>query len=667
MNVLIGNNELKNHETLVYTIKERCRVCYTCVRECPAKAIKISGGQAEVISQRCIGCGNCIRVCSQGAKVYRSSIGEVIELLNQPDEIVACVAPSFPAEFQDLGNYKILAGMIKALGVKYVNEVAFGADLVARKYKELINNDEGKRFISSDCPAIVAYIEKYHPELVDNLAPIPSPMVVLARVLKKKHGKDIKIVFIGPCIAKKEESKEVDAVLTFKELRNLFDIRGIKPEDVVPTDFDAPVGGKGAIFPVSRGLVQTIEMQENIHEENIIVADGRTNFQEAIKEFDSGLLRNQNLELLCCEGCVMGVGMTSLGKPFAKRTLISNYVFDKLKNLNEEKWKEEVEKYKDIDLSQTFLPNDKRVPTPNDKALQEVLHTLGKFTEEQHLNCGACGYDTCREHAVAIINGLAEDEMCLPYTIEKLHNSVVDLALSNNKLASVQQALRHNEKLAHMGQLSAGIAHELNNPLGVIIMYSNLLLEELGKEDQTRKDLELIVQQAERCKTIVSGLLNFARKNKVNVEAVDLNELIESSVNSIIVPANINVQINKNFKTDKINIDKEQMIQALSNLFKNAVEAMDGGGNLDITVDDDDTNVHFTFSDTGMGIKNQDMEKIFNPFFTTKEVGKGTGLGLATTYGIIKIHKGKIIVTTNADPNSGPTGTTFKVTIPINS
>lgn len=667
MTALIGNKEMNNPETLVYTIKERCRVCYTCVRECPAKAIKITGGQAEVISKRCIACGNCIRVCSQGAKVYRNSIQEVQDILKNNQTVVACVAPSFPAEFHEITDHKVLVGMIKKLGFAFVNEVSFGADLVAYQYKNLINSGTEKRFISSDCPAIVTYVEKYHPELITNLAPIVSPMVALTRVLKIKHGENIKIVFIGPCIAKKEESSEVDAIITFRELREMFRMNTIQQNNVTPVLFDEPKGGKGAIFPVSRGLVQTIEMNENIHEENIIVADGRINFQEAIKEFDSGLLRNQHLELLCCEGCVMGVGMTSLGKPFAKRTLISNYVHDKLEHLDEQKWKEAFDTYKDIDLVQTFESKDMRVPLPHEEMLTKVLNELGKFTEEQHLNCGACGYDTCREHAIAIINGLAEDEMCLPFTIEKLHNSVVDLALSNKKLASVQQALRHNEKLAHMGQLSAGIAHELNNPLGVIIMYSNLLLEDLPKEDETRKDLELIVQQAERCKNIVSGLLNFARKNKVNSEQVDVNELIELSISSIIIPENVSVQVTKTIKTERINVDKEQMIQALSNLIKNAVEAMIKGGTLNIQIMDDETNIHFTFTDSGMGIKKQDMERIFNPFFTTKEIGKGTGLGLATTYGIIKMHKGKISVTSNADVNAGQTGTTFKVTIPINN
>src|SRR6056297_4068365 len=146
---------------LVYTIKNRCRVCYTCVRECPAKAIKIVNGQAEVMNERCIGCGNCTKVCSQDAKGFLDTKERVFQLLNSDKKNIALVAPSFPAEFSEINNYRLFVSKIRALGFDVVSEVAFGADLVARKYKELVQKDNNKRFISSDCPAIVDYIEKY--------------------------------------------------------------------------------------------------------------------------------------------------------------------------------------------------------------------------------------------------------------------------------------------------------------------------------------------------------------------------------------------------------------------------------------------------------------------------------------------------------------------------
>jgi signal transduction histidine kinase len=289
---------------------------------------------------------------------------------------------------------------------------------------------------------------------------------------------------------------------------------------------------------------------------------------------------------------------------------------------------------------------------------------MGKITKKDQLDCGACGYESCTEHAIAIKKGLAEVEMCLPYTIEKLHKSVRDLALTNEKLSSMKQALKQSEKLAHMGQLSAGIAHELNNPLGVVIMYSNILLDECGADDPVRDDLKLIVEQAGRCKKIVGGLLNFARKNQVNHQQVSIKELVDHSLESLIVPENVKITITDNTTNPEAMLDSEQMTQVLTNLVKNAFEAMPGGGSIDMLLEDTLSDVSLIVSDTGTGIREEDKVKIFEPFFTTKGIGHGTGLGLATAYGIVKMHKGQITVESNIDPSKGPTGTSFKIVLP---
>jgi len=654
----------KKQRQLVYTVKDRCRVCYTCVRECPVKAIRIINGQATVIPERCIACGNCVRVCSQDAKVFLDCRAQVKAMLTGNRPVYAIIAPSFPAEFTEISDYRSLVSMIRGLGFEKVMEVSFGADMVAREYSKLLGGNGGKHFISSDCPAIKNYIENYHPNLVSSLAPVVSPMVALCRVIRSEYGKDPYIVFIGPCIAKKSESEEVDEVITFRELRQLFSEAGIMPEQVEPADFDGPVSGKGAIFPVSRGLLQTANKNDDLVEGNILVADGRNNFREAVKEFENGLKDSQHLELLACEGCIMGPGMSYGCRKFEGIARISNYVSEKMKNLDEEAWEADVEKFGELDFSQEFQVKKREKLIASTDQVDEVLRAMGKYSEKDHLNCGACGYDTCTEHAIAIVKGLAENEMCLPFTIEKLHRSIEDLNVSNEKLATAQQALKQSEKLASMGQLSAGIAHELNNPLGVITMYANILKDETPKDDPVYKDLELIVEQTERCKKIVGGLLNFARKNQVYLTDTHMPEFILRSIESILRPESVEVKFDNQLKDPMARIDKDQMMQVLTNLGKNAIEAMPDGGKLTILLSGNDNEIEVSIRDTGVGIPEENMDKIFTPFFTTKGIGKGTGLGLPLIYGIVKMHRGQVHVVSNADPRKGETGTVFTIKIP---
>lgn len=649
---------------LVYTIKELCRTCYTCVRECPARAIRIVGGQAEVITERCIACGNCTKVCSQGAKVFVNTVDLVRKVLAKPGKKAAIIAPSFPAEFHDIADHRKVVGMIRALGFDIVSEVSFGADLVARRYRNLVSEAEAKNYISSDCPAIVSFIRFYHPDLTPSLVPVVSPMVAMARVMRKKHGNDLPLVFIGPCVAKKSESSEVDVAITFLELREMFEAASLNPENVQPSEFDPPLGGRGAIFPVTRGLLQAAGVNDDAITGNIIAAEGRTDFQEAIREYEEGMIGGQHLELLCCEGCIMGPGMSKGGKQYNRRALVSAYAQNKMGDLNMEEWRKNVELYDKLDLSARFRPEDMRKDTPENEKVKEVLVSMGKLTPKDHLDCGACGYETCIDHAIAIVKGLAEEEMCLPYTIEKLHKSVQDLALSNDKLTTMQNALKQSEKLAHMGQLSAGIAHELNNPLGVVIMYSNILLEECKEDDPVREDLRLIVEQTARCKKIVGGLLNFARKSQVNHQEISIVKLTENSIAGVVFPDNIKAVIDDHTTNPDAFIDSEQMTQVLTNLFRNAIDAMPDGGTLTVCLEDTPSDVIFSVSDTGTGITEEDKPKIFEPFYTTKGIGQGTGLGLATTYGIVKMHKGQITVETNTNAKKGPTGTTFRIILP---
>lgn len=655
----------------IQTIKERCRVCYTCVRECPAKAIRINDGQAEVLAIRCIGCGNCMRVCSQKAKQVVSTVGLVRDFLQDKSRpVVATIAPSFPAEFTDLDQHA-LAGMIRALGFAGVYEVGFGADLVAQRYRELMESGDTRPRIASTCPAVVFYVEKYHPGLVDSLSPVVSPMIAMARVVRRVRGdRQLRVVFVGPCIAKKSECVDeflpgdVDAVLTFAELREMFADAGLKADSVAQDDFDSPRAGMGALFALARGLLQAADIPEDLLAKKIVATDGCKNFVDAVKAFEAGSIDTRLLELLACEGCIMGAGMTSPQSLFRRRATVSEHVRRRLSEFDQDMWRCELAKFKDIDLSRRFAPNDQRGQAPTAADLKAILTRMGKEKPEDELNCGACGYNTCREHAEAIHTGLAEREMCLPYTIDRLNRTVEDLAYSNNDLADAQEALMQSERLASMGQLAAGIAHEVNNPLGVVLMYAHLLLEQMDEKSKLRGDAMMIAEQADRCRRIVAGLLHFARQNKVLHEPSDLKSVVERSCRLVMKPENIDLVIDHNMDDPIAEIDADQILQVCVNLINNAYAAMLAGGRLTITTSGAGSRVSIVFADTGIGIPPENRTKVFEPFFTTKQIGCGSGLGLAVSYGIIKMHRGGIRVESNHDPAAGNTGTVFYVDLP---
>jgi signal transduction histidine kinase/Fe-S-cluster-containing hydrogenase component 2 len=656
---------------LVQTIKEHCRVCYTCVRECPAKAIRIADGQAEVLTQRCVGCGNCVRVCSQNAKQVLDETGDVWQLLAGPETVAAIVAPSFPAEFTDIDD-PVLVGMLASMGFDYVNEVAFGADLVASAYAKLVKDAEryDRRYIATTCPAIVGYVERYHPELVDSLAPIVSPMVAAVRALRSLHGDDLKVVFIGPCIAKKGEAPsseargETDAALTFTELRRMFDEAGIEPDPGKGREFDDPQAGAGALFSISRGLLQAASVTEDLITGDVVAAEGRSNFTEAIKEFSSGDLDARLLEVLCCKGCIMGAGMTSDAPLFSRRSRVSAYVRERIRRTFDSGWRSAADRFPDLDLTRSFRDNDQRIPVPFEQEIRQIMAKMGKREPADELNCGACGYESCRDHAIAIFKGLAESEMCLPNTIEQLRMKMLELATSNEKLASTQEQLMHSERLASMGQLAAGIAHEVNNPLGVVLMYAHLLLDEAKDKGLDGEDLRMIAEQADRCKKIVSGLLNFARQNKVLLEPVDVRELVDRTVKAVTKPAGVRLATRHEIENPTADLDGDQIVQALTNLVSNGYAAMGESGTLTVETHGDAERVQFVIRDTGTGISRENLGKIFEPFFTTKQIGKGTGLGLAVTYGVVKMHQGDIQVESNDDASQGPTGTSFTISLP---
>lgn len=666
----------------ITTVTERCRMCYACVRECPVKAIRITEGQARVIAERCIACGNCVRVCSQHAKLLRSSVDEARGLIASGREVAAIVAPSFPAEFPGTGG-AALAGTLRRLGFSYAAEVSFGADLVAREYARLLAEDPERRWISTTCPATARYVERHAPAQTAALAPIVSPMIAMARVMRKLHGDDLAVVFVGPCIAKKLEAQdpevagEVDVVLTFGELRQMLAEEGVALGDAPARDFDPPHGGLGWLFPVSRGIVRAAGMDEDLLTGEVIATQGRRHLVEGVREFAAGDLGARLLEALCCEGCVSGPGMTSERSLFQKQAQVRAHVGARLHALDRENWEAQMTLFGSVNLRRSWRAHDQRIGTPRRETVEAILARMGKTSASDELNCGACGYDSCVAHAVAIHENLAETAMCLPHTIEQLRVTL-------RELAAAQEALVQSEKLASMGQLAAGIAHEVNNPLGVVLMYSHMLLDECRAKLGTTangagpgaavsdgagganlvQDLALITEQAERCKRIVSGLLHFARQNKLARARVTCPEIADLALRATAIPAGVTVRTERRLADATAELDRDQIVQVLANLLSNAVGAMPHGGVITLRMSDEAQRVTFEVEDTGTGIAPEHLPRLFDPFFTTKPMGKGTGLGLSVSYGIVKLHGGDIRVVSRSDPAQGPTGTTFTVTLP---
>lgn len=654
----------KMNHAIVSTITDRCKRCYSCIRECPAAAIRVIDAQAKVIEERCIACGHCVKVCSQDAKQILSEVDETYELLKS-DNVIAIVAPSFAASFPN--EYKKIPTALRLLGFTQVIETAFGADLIANDYMEVLTADNQKTVISSACPAVVSFIQKYYTALVPNLAQVVSPMIALGRYLKKDLGEDIKIVFIGPCVAKKHEAQDedvagvIDSVLTFTELKQMFDEQNIIVNDLAESDFNGPQAMMGKAYPLAGGLIKTIDVSGDILEKDIIVVEGKKKVLEIIDEIANNHINAKFTDILFCEGCISGPAIDTKLNYYARREKVINYIDEKINNVDKRVWKSNLYNARKLNLHRNFKIDNQRRPYPTEEKIKEILAQTKKYTPKDELNCGACGYPTCREYAVAIAKDLAEKEMCLPYVLD-------ELKIAYDNLSNTEEQLRVAEKLASIGQLAAGVAHEINNPLGTILLYASMLkkdLEKIYNDDQRTEDLELIVEEANRCKNIVANLLNFARQGKLNIKEFDLTETLRE----VLKPFTVNpVYRQIDFKYDivegdyRITGDEEQLKQVFINIIKNACDAMSDNESekeLKVILSSDLNNVRIEISDTGNGIPKENHGKVFTPFFTTKSMGKGTGLGLAISYGIIKMHKGNITFTSEIGK-----GTTFKVVLP---
>lgn len=740
--------------------------------------------QATVLEERCISCGYCVTVCSQKAKRVASDLAAAREMLENGRAVCALLAPSFVAEFYPLRPGQVAAAL-RRLGFRWAFEVAYGAELVTGEYLRLLRRatKAGWRrpLVSTPCPAIVHLVESHFPSLISFLAPVVSPMVATARAARILLGENggLATVFIGPCVAKIEEARHpavagaVDGVLGFPELRAWWREAGVDPSSLPEEAFDNPPATLGKLYPVPGGLLRTAALRADVLDNEIQIVEGREKSLEFLRALERREVGGTFVDILFCEGCVNGPLASSPLPAYGRR----DRVVREVRALPPGSLRL-AEPPPGIDLEREFTPRPVRLPEPDEARIRAILRELGKTRPEDELNCGACGYATCREKAVAVFQGLAENKMCLPYLITELQARNAELAylrdynrnivesiaegvivtdregtitvfndprghlsdrpraeligrklflglphldreevrkaisavLDEGRMGAVPELryglrdrpvvsslrayplrgeqgellgavvvcqditeekrwfsrLAESDRLASLGRLAAGVAHEINNPLTLVSGYAELLRD--GVTDPAlREQAAVIVEEVERIAGIVRNLLTFARQQRATVSPCDVNAILGRLVTltaSQFQKGRVEEVLECETGLPCVAANPAELEQVFLNLMINALEAMPGGGRLTVRTRSLAVGgvpwVEVSFTDTGCGIREEHLDRIFEPFFTTKEVGKGTGLGLSVSYGIVRKYGGTIEVSSEEGK-----GSEFVVRLPV--
>lgn len=398
----------------IYTEKTECQDCYKCVRGCPVKAIQVTDGSASVINERCISCGNCIQVCPVGAKHVRNDIERAKRIIELKERVIVSLAPSFVSEFKEYSTSQLIAAL-KQLGFDEVSETALGAQNVSEKMAHLIEKKNSRILISSACPTIVSLIKKYYPEYSPFIVDLYSPVLAHCKLLKENSGKDTGIVFIGPCVSKKNEADDndslLDVVLTFEELRAWLTAENICPENISPEPelIFYPFPAKtGALYPIDGGMLRGI--QEFTHQPDVeyMAFSGMTAVLDALDHLDEFQTDKKIiLELLACEGgCVNGPKSHSRAGTVHKRINVQNYT---AREKTTGQW------HHIPNIAHHYPITGIQDAQFTEEQIRDTLRKIGKYKEKDELNCSACGYDNCRDFARAMLEGHAEKSMCASY------------------------------------------------------------------------------------------------------------------------------------------------------------------------------------------------------------------------------------------------------------
>ncbi|BDF05390.1 [Fe-Fe] hydrogenase large subunit C-terminal domain-containing protein [[Clostridium] hylemonae] len=428
-----------------------CRHCYKCVRNCEVKAISVQNEQAHIMKDHCINCGHCLEVCPQNAKTFASDMERVKGYLKQRMKTVISIAPSYLGVLEYEKPGQVVDALLK-LGFYEVRETAEGAALVTQEYRKLLKDGTMKNIITTCCPSVNDLVEKYYPALTGQMAPVVSPMIAHGRLIKQIYGEDTKVVFLGPCIAKKEEAVgdkrvigAVDAILTFEEITKWWAAEGI---DVNACE-DRPLGNPdprvNKLYPVGGGIVKSIladSVEDNYYK---VYVDGLKPCMELFEELMKGEISDCFFEVNVCEGgCIKGPASDKWQQTVIKAKM---NVEDQVGH------REPAEGIDGSSISMEKQFHDRHVADrmPDGSEMRDVLKAMGKYTAEDELNCGACGYPTCRAKAVAVYQKKAEIGMCLPHALEQaesMSNVVMDVTPSMILIVDKDMRIRECNKKA---------------------------------------------------------------------------------------------------------------------------------------------------------------------------------------------------------------------------
>lgn len=430
-----------------------CKNCYKCVRTCVVKAIQIKNDQAHIIEDRCVACGQCLVVCPQNARNVLSHVKDVKDKIEEGVEVIATLAPAYRGYFQESGKF---VAALKQLGFSNIQETSIGAELVSREYEKIINTSNNREIITSCCPSVMMMIERYYPELIPNILHVVSPMIAHGKVIKS-YSKEAFVVFIGPCFSKTCESMSeenlgiIDSVLTFDEVTSWIEDEGIKLDECNDDKPDNCGTLRGNRYPLVGGIIGSIRNTLDDNKIGVLRVHTMENCKTILEEIKNKNLSNICVELSACnESCLGGPGgINNFLSPYMRLQNLHSYVKELEKKINlKEKTRESYLEFPDIDISRKFSDKRFNEDMPTEAEIIKILEKMGKYNNEDELNCSACGYNTCREKAIAVHQGMSQVQVCLPNMRNKAERM-------SNKIFT-------------------------HSPNAIIVLDSNLMIEEMN-------------------------------------------------------------------------------------------------------------------------------------------------------------------------------------------